>query len=771
MNLKIDPFDLTVIVLYMVGIMAIGILSVRRMKLTGDVYFLAGRSLGWPVVGAALFASNISTIHLVGLAEGGYAKGLVVGNFEWMATFTLILLALVFTPFYFRSHISTLPEFLEKRYSPLARSIMAVMAILSALLIHIGISLYTGSAVFEEFFGIDVWMSIIIISVVTAIYTVVGGLRAVVVTETIQTVILLGGAVLITVLAVAKLPEHDVDSWSDFNMKVDVQHSAEALDNADELLRAMNWVTDDAESLGAVGDTFRSVAKAMEQAEKAPWEEPTEESKAALTEAKKRLSETRSRLREAGRLASLKLLLATRGVAGVGNTLDYEHPPTAPPATEGDDPFGVSLRDAGAAAFADAAKAIDAVAKAPEQAAADLMWHVAPGIKEGEKLDFVAGVLANGGHEQLAEAFHDQNRWEEIASVDADLPAAAEHLAEEHDNVVETADMNEYLATSEPIRTPRLSMLRAEGPFFWLAILLGYPILGVWYWCSDQTIVQRVLGAKDQVNAQNGALFAGLLKITPAFLMVLPGTIAFVIFRDQIGDEATKTLPVMIRELMPTGLLGLMAAALLAALMSTIAAALNSAGTLVAKDIVGHFRPQTSDAAQVRIGRIAAVVVMLLAMAWSTQGGKFGTIFEIINKIPALFLAPPITTVFVWGVFWKRGTRQAAVATLLLGLGIGFILFLADTGVFGGVEWISDPRQGLGIPFMIQAFLMFCIWSAFFVVVSLLTPAPAPEQVADTTWPNPLAVLFQGRLIGWYDPRLLTLVLLVSMVVLYYVFR
>ncbi len=143
--------------------------------------------------------------------------------------------------------------------------------------------------------------------------------------------------------------------------------------------------------------------------------------------------------------------------------------------------------------------------------------------------------------------------------------------------------------------------------------------------------------------------------------MVLPGTVAFVVFRDEIGDDAASALPVMIERLMPPGLLGLMAASLLAALMSTIAAALNSAGTLVARDIVGHFRPQTSDAAQVRIGRIAAVVVMLLAMAWSTQGGRFGTIFEIINKIPALFLAPPITTVFLCGVFWKRGTRQAAV--------------------------------------------------------------------------------------------------------------
>ena len=139
----------------------------------------------------------------------------------------------------------------------------------------------------------------------------------------------------------------------------------------------------------------------------------------------------------------------------------------------------------------------------------------------------------------------------------------------------------------------------------------------------------------------------------------------------------------MINELVPTGLKGLIAAALLAALMSTIAAALNSVGTLMAVDIVQHFRPQTSDRAQVRIGRVTAVVVMLLAMAWSTQGGRFGSIFEAINKMPAQFLAPPICVVFTWGVFWRRGTKEAALYTLVLGFVLGFAVFLADLPAFG----------------------------------------------------------------------------------------
>src|ERR1700733_5862665 len=134
-------------------------MSANKSKVTGQVFFLAGRSLPWGVVGAALFASNISTIHLVGLTASGYNAGLVWGNFEWMAAFTLILLSLIFAPFYFRSRVSTLPDFLERRYSAASRSILAVMAIVAALFIHIGISLYAGAVVFQQFFGINVTVS------------------------------------------------------------------------------------------------------------------------------------------------------------------------------------------------------------------------------------------------------------------------------------------------------------------------------------------------------------------------------------------------------------------------------------------------------------------------------------------------------------------------------------------------------------------------------------------------------------------------------------
>ena len=328
----IETLDLIVILVYLIGIVAVGLLSVRNQKLDSENYFLAGRSLKWPVIGAALFASNISTIHLVGLAADGYRIGIVVGNFEWMAVLTLtILLAFVFAPIYFRANIGTMPEFYERRYGPASRTFVAFMAVVSALMIHIGMSLYAGARVFDEFFGIPMPAAIGIIAVTTTIYTVVGGLRAVVVTETIQTIVLLIGAVLITALAAKGLPDAGVNSWSEFR----------------------------------------------------------------------------------------------------------------------------------------AAAAVDG--------------------------------------------------------------------------------------------TDRLNMLQQENPggFTWYGFLLGFPILGIWYWCSDQTIVQRILAAKTEHDARYGALFGALLKVLPPFFMVMPGIIAYIIFKDEIKDP-NNTLPFMINQLMPVGLKGLM---------------------------------------------------------------------------------------------------------------------------------------------------------------------------------------------------------------------
>ena len=547
MDLNINTIDLTIIIVYLVGILLIGILSVRLRKMTSEGYFLAGRGLGWVMVGAALFASNISTIHLVGLAASGYNEGLVWGNFEWLASITLILLGLVFAPFYFKSRISTLPEFLEKRYGGTARTILAFIAIIGALFVHIGMSLYAGAVVFHAFFGINVITSIIVISLITTIYTVLGGLKAVVVTESVQTIILILGAILLTGFAIAALPEHGVTS-----------------------------------------------------------------------------------------LAELKAQLK------------------------------------------------------PGQLN---MLHTKESL----------GMLGEGGF---------------------------------------------------------------ESGLTWYACLLGYPILGLWYWCSDQTIVQRVLGAKTQHAAQMGPIFAGFLKILPVFILVLPGVIAYVMFRDIIGTDANQTLPVMIDKLLPTGLKGIMAATLLAALMSTIAAALNSSATLVAVDIVKRIKPSTTDKQQIKYGRIAAVVVMLLAMLWSTQGDKFSSIFEAINKIAAA-IAPPVATVFLFGVFSRRGTNKAAIITLISGLVLGIATFCLDFEPISGHMYLT---RGLHIPFMMQAWWLFVICTVIYFAVSYLTPRPPAEVIENYTWENPVAVITKGRFKGLKDVRMWAGILVLILVLLYLIF-
>lgn len=562
----ISKLDTAIIIAYLAGITLIGVWVGYRKHASSQQYFLAGKSLGWFSIGAALFASNISTLHLVGLAASGNEMGMVIGNFEWMASFCLIVLGLVFAPFYFKSKISTLPEYLEKRYSTHARTCLAVVAIFGALLIHIGISLFAGAKLFESFLGVPAIYSIIIISVVTVIYTVLGGLKAVVVTETIQTFLLIGGAVMLVAFGIYHLnSDCDIHNYADFKEQI-----------------------------------------------------------------------------------------------------------------------------------------------------------------KPDQMNMIHSIKDAKGH---------------------------------------------------------------LNPFSWLAILLGYPILGIWYWCSDQTIVQRVLGAKGLRDAQNGPLFAGFLKILPVFLMVFPGVIGYLMFKNgtitipfkegTTDLDYNMTLPLMINRLIPNGFKGLLAAGMLAALMSTIAAALNSCATLISVDIVKRLKPDTSDSDQVRIGRISAGIVMVLAILWSTQGDQFGTIFEAINKIPMIF-APAVTTVFLMGVFWRRGTNKAALATFAIGCAAGLVYFVMDMPVVGKAllesphekfaGLVTDPVQGIGIPFMLAGPILFAMCMVVYIAVSLSTTAPDPETLKDVCWDHPLAAITQGKITGIGDPRVITGILLVVMIILYLIF-
>lgn len=544
--MEIGWIDLTIVVAYLLGITGIGILVGRRQTQTSTGYFLASRSLSWTTVGLALFATNISTVHLIGLASSGFSDGMVMGNFEWMAPFLLILLGLVFAPFYFRTKISTLPEYLEGRYGPGSRTVLAVMAVFGALFIHIGVSLYAGAVMVRNFVDIPITASILIVSLLTVIYTVTGGLKAVVVTESIQTVLLLFGAVAVTVFALLMLGRVDIHSLAD--------------------------------------------------------------------------------LRQATR----------------------------------------------------------------------------PG---------------------------------------------------------------------------QLSMIRHDGQFAWYYMIVGYPVIGIWYWCSDQTIVQRVLGARSERDAQLGPIFCGFIKVLPTLVMVLPGVLCYVLFKDRVGDNADSTLIVLIKELLPVGLQGLVIAGLLAALMSTVAGALNSTATLVSIDIVKRTRPNTSDAALVRIGQVTAVVVMILAMMWSTQGERFGGIFKGINQMISV-LAPPISAVFIWGIFWRRATSAASLTTLIFGFVLGAVVFVLDfPAVSGFVLGLDNDGQAhqlftrtLGMPFMLQAGILFGLCSVVLVGVSLVTPPPEPQRVQRYCWKNPWAVVTEKPITGLLDPRVLAVLLVITMVVCYCIF-
>jgi SSS family solute:Na+ symporter len=595
--------DLTIVVVYLTFIVSIGVFAGlwrRKGRQSGKGFFLAGGTLTWPIIGLALFSTNISTIHLVSLAQEGYDNGLAYGNFEWMAPFTLIILSLFFAPFYIRARVATLPDFLEMRYSRACRDWLAILSIVSAIFIHLGFSLYTGAIVLRGMFGINLYVSIAVITALVATYTTIGGLLAVVVTESIETVVLILGAICITAIAYYR-----VGGWSE-------------------------------------------------------------------------MVET--------------------------------------------------LRGAG----------------------------------EGVKV-----------------------------------------------TVLRSAE-----------DTSRLP---------WYSVFLGYPVIGIWYWCADQTIVQRVLGAKDENHARVGPLFAGFIKILPVFIFVLPGLLCLTLVeqgRVDVGGEnglanleigrqvyvdgreipvgaervelQGKTVTVaggkqfripkegahieggvlylkgrpvketkdiysfMIREILPPGVRGVVAAALLAALMGTVSGALNSTATLVSYDLVKRWRPATEDRSLVRIGRVVTCVAMVVAILWSSQLEHFKSIFQGINSMIS-YIAPPITAVFLCGVLWRRASSVAARVTLYAGSALGAIVFVLD--------WCKEST-GWKMPFMMAAFYLFAVCTGMMIVVSLLWPHRHTEESSRLVWGSPLAALRSpGAWRGIGNFRLLAAVLAAVMVALYIVFR
>jgi len=567
-DVRMGTLDLSIIFIYLIGIIVLGCWAgMRRKESEGSDYFLASRSLSWPVIGLALFATNISTIHLVSFAQNGYTSGLVYGNFEWMAGFTLVVLALFFAPFYLRSNVATLPDFMEKRYSRGSRDFLAILSIFSAVVVHIGFSLLTGAIVLEgtvlpafieqpldadQLFYTRLY-TVIGICAATALYTIVGGLLAVVLTESIQTVVLLVGSICITVI----------------------------------------------------------------------------------------------------------------------------------------------------------------------------------------------GYQMIGGWTELKDAVHPVN----------------------------------------------LSILRSNTDptgITWYAVFLGYPVLGIWYWCTDQTIVQRVLGAKDENHARIGPLFAALIKVLPVFLFVLPGLICLGLIHtgkipplERLPDgspNTEQTYTHMIKTLLSPGIRGVVIAAMLAALMSTVSGALNSIATLFSYDIYRRWRPGADDRHLIRVGRIATFVAMCIAILW-TMGisAQNTTIYQaLVDVLPVV--APPTAAVFTWGVFWRKASAPAALWTLiggsLLGLGIYLVKALMLNGTLDTTAWPEWLSGFFLINGLFMAFLLFCVQSAGLVVMSLIWPHRHTPQSEALVWRTPWDALKPGKDTwrGLMDFRVASAAVVIGMIALYIAF-
>ncbi len=541
----LNYLDFGILIGYVLLVITVGCgaawLQKRKRENRGDAqsdgaYFLAARTLKWPIIGLSLFSTNISTVHIVALCEEGYRSGLAYANFELAAIFTLVILAVFFVPFYLRAHVTTLPDFLEKRYSRSSRDFLAFVSIISAIFIHIGVSLYAGGVVINAMLGLSTGIqalmpTMIAIAIATGIYVVIGGLLSVTITDAIQTTTLLIGSTIVTGFAMARL--------------------------------------------GGWGELEREVGPHM------------------------------------------------------------------------------------------------------------------------------------------------------------------------------------------------LSVLRPTGDFSglpWHAVVLGYPVIGIWYWCTDQTIVQRVLGARDEHHGKAGALFAGFLKLLPMFVFVLPGVLCLALVNKGLLPElasSKETFAHMVMNLLPAGLRGLIVAALLAALMGTIAGALNSIATLFAFDLYKRFRPDTSEKKLVHIGRLATVVGVIVAIIWSPIIGRFDSIYGAIASM-ICYVAPPITAVFMVGIFWKRATAKAATLTLWTGFGLGIVVFLLD---------IFKNQTGWSVLFMHSAAILCLICIAIMIVASLFGKDTNTEENLKLVWDSPMTPLRIKGSAGLMNYKFLSVVLMIIAAVIYGIFR
>ncbi|MEL0455870.1 sodium:solute symporter [Flavobacteriaceae bacterium SZ-1-7] len=515
------------IVIAVFGVLLIGIIVwvVRQKQEDSADYFLGGRDASWIAIGASIFASNIGSEHLIGLAGAGASSGMAMAHWEiqgWM----ILILGWVFVPFYTRSMVYTMPEFLERRYNPQSRTILSVISLISYVLTKVAVTVYAGGLVFQQVFGIETlwgidffWIAAIGLVVITALYTIFGGMKSVLYTSVLQTPILLLGSLIIVVLGLKEL-----GGW-------------------DQMI--------------------------------------------AITDA----------------------------------------------------------------------------------------------------------VVVNDYGDSMTNLIRSNN--------DPDFP--------------------------------------------WLGALLGSAIIGFWYWCTDQYIVQRVLSGKNLKESRRGTIFGAYLKLLPVFLFLIPGMIAFAIHQQNIADggagflpfldngvaNADAAFPTMVAKLLPAGVKGLVVCGILAALMSSLASLFNSSAMLFTIDFYKKIRPSTSERNLVRIGQMATLVIVILGILWIPIMRSVGDVLYTYLQDVQSVLAPGIAAAFLLGIAWKRTSALGGMWGLISGLIVGL------TRLGAKIYYTSTPDAAdstFKYLFYDLNWLFFCGWMFLFcvivvVAVSLSTAAPSAEKI------------------------------------------
>ena len=561
--------DWIVIAIFFIALVGIIVWVMKQKQNNAADYFLGGKDATWIAIGASIFASNIGSEHLIGLAGSGASSGMAMAHWEiqgWM----ILLLGWVFVPFYTRSMVYTMPEFLERRFNPQSRTILATISLISYVLTKVAVTVYAGGLVFQQVFGIDTlwgidffWIAAVGLVLITALYTIFGGMKSVLYTSVLQTPILLLGSLIILVLGLKEL---------------------------------------------------------------GGWDE---------------------------------------------------------------------------------------------------MMRVCSEVKVNEYGDSMVNLIRDNGDPQYP----------------------------------------------------------------WLGALIGSAVIGFWYWCTDQFIVQRVLSGKDEKEARRGTIFGAYLKLLPVFLFLIPGMIAFAIHQNAVaaGGEgflpmlangnvnSDAAFPTLVAKLLPAGVKGLIVCGILAALMSSLASLFNSSAALFTIDFYQRFKPDTDPKKLVRIGQAATVVIVVLGILWIPVMRSIGDVLYLYLQDVQSVLAPGIAAAFLIGIVWKRASAQGGMWALLSGLIIGLTrlgakIFYSNQGIEPG----TTPEPGFfQAIFYEENWLFFCGWMLLFClavgfIVSLCTPAPderriqglvfgtsTPEQIAATraswgAWDVINTVIILGITVAFY---------------------